>query len=248
MGQPRAARDSRALPWHLIAKTQEQKRQASSHAFVPTMMKTERDGMPNSVDRFEMRRLEDLSNTIFGVAMTLLAYRFPAGQFLDGAPVWATIWSTYKSQIVALLLSFAVAGIFWISHQRRLAYEPLATRPVVYFNLLFLLSIIALPITTGLYGTYGNARDIVMLYSCHLGLISGLNAVLWLLACLRRNQPYRVIAPMFASGIFFVAAFIAAVAPQTHIVPFLWCGAFAAPVIEAIMARRGRESDGTNRQ
>ena len=193
--------------------------------------------MPNSVDLFEMRRLEDLSNTIFGVAMTLLAYRFPAGQFLDGVPVWSTIWSTYQSQIVALLLSFVVAGMFWISHQRRLAYEPLATRSVVYFNLLFLLSIIALPITTGLYGTYGNARDIVVLYSCHLGVISGLNTVLWLLACLPRDQPYRLIAPIFASGIFFTAIFFALFAPQTHIAPFMWCGAFATPIVEAIIAR-----------
>ena len=193
--------------------------------------------MPNSVDRFEMRRLEDLSNTIFGVAMTLLAYRFPTGQFLDGAPIWSTIWTTYQSQIVALLLSFVVAGMFWISHQRRLAYEPLAMRSVVYFNLLFLLSIIALPITTGLYGTYGNARDVVVLYSCHLGVISGLNTVLWLLACLPRDQPYRVIAPIFASGIFFAATFVALFAPQTHIAPFMWVGAFATPVVEAIIAR-----------
>jgi len=193
--------------------------------------------MPNSIDLFEMRRLEDLSNTIFGVAMTLLAYRFPTGQFLNGAPVWSTIWSAYQSQIVALLLSFVVAGMFWISHQRRLAYEPLATRFVVYFNLVFLLSIIALPITTGLYGTYGNARDVVVLYSCHLAVMSGLNMVLWLLACLRRDQPYRVVAPIFASGIFFAATFIALVAPQTYIAPFMWCGAFATPVIEAIIAR-----------
>ena len=33
-------------------------------------------------NQFEMRRLESLSNTIFGVAMTLLAYDLPkAGEF-----------------------------------------------------------------------------------------------------------------------------------------------------------------------
>jgi uncharacterized membrane protein len=196
--------------------------------------------MPNSADLFEMRRLEDLSNTIFGVAMTLLAYRFPTGQFLNAAPVWSTIWSTYQSQIVALLLSFVVAGMFWISHQRRLIYEPHAIRSVVYLNLLFLLSIIALPITTGLYGTYGSARDIVVLYSCNLAVMSGLNTVLWLLACLPRGQPYRVVAPIFATATFFSATFVALVAPQTYIAPFMWCGAFATPVIEAIMARRRR--------
>jgi uncharacterized membrane protein len=194
--------------------------------------------MENSVDLFEMRRLEELSNTIFGVAMTLLAYRFPAAQFLNGAPVWSTLWTTYQSQIVALLLSFIVAGMFWISHQRRLAFEPLATRSVVYLNLLFLLSIIALPITTGLYGTHGNARDIVVLYSSHLAVMSALNTILWLLACLPRKQPYRVIAPIFASSIFFAATFVALMAPQTSIAPFMWCGAFATPVVEAIIARR----------
>jgi uncharacterized membrane protein len=157
---------------------------------------TERDRMANSVDHFEMRRLEDLSNTIFGVAMTLLASHFPRGPFQNDAPVWSTIWSTYQSSIVALLLSFVVAGMFWISHQRRLVYEPLATRSVLYLNLLFLLSVIALPITTGLYGTYGNARDIVVLYSCHLAVMSGLNAILWLLAALPRVQPDRVVAPI----------------------------------------------------
>jgi len=80
--------------------------------------------MSDSVDLFEMRRLEALSNTIFGVAMTLLAYNLPKGQVLNGVPVWSTIWAAYQSQIIALLISFVVAGMFWISHQRRLAYQP----------------------------------------------------------------------------------------------------------------------------
>ena len=124
--------------------------------------------MPDSANHFEMRRLEALSNTIFGVAMTLLAYNLPKGQFLNGPPVWSTIWPVYQSQIAALLISFIVAGTFWVSHQRRLAYQPLATRPVLYLNLVFLLLVILLPVTTGLYGTYGNTRDVVVLYSSHL--------------------------------------------------------------------------------
>jgi TMEM175 potassium channel family protein len=196
--------------------------------------------MPSSGDLFEMRRLEDLSNTIFGVAMTLLAYRFPTGQLVDGTPVWSTIWSTYQSQIVAVLLSFVVAGMFWISHQRRLAYAPLASRFVVYLNLLFLLFIIALPITTGLYGTYGNARDIVVLYSCHMAAIATLNALLWFLAALPRGEPERLVAPAFATAVFVAATLVALVAPQTYIAPLMWFGAFASPVVEAIRARRRR--------
>jgi len=200
--------------------------------------------MPNSGDLFDMRRLEVLSNTIFGVAMTLLAYRVPTAQFLNGAPVWSTIWAAYHAQVAALLLSFLVAGMFWFGHQRRLAYAPHATRWVVYLNLLFLLSIIALPITTGLYGTYRDAPDVLVLYSGHLAVISGLNAILWFLACRPRGQPDRAIGSIFTTVIFMTATLVALFASQTYtvrltyIVQLMWCGAFATPVIEAILDAR----------
>src|ERR1700726_231433 len=169
--------------------------------------------MPDTADLFEMRRLEALSNTIFGVAMTLLAYNLPRGQILNGVPVWSTIWSAYQSQIVALLISFVVAGMFWISHQRRLAYQPHATRPVLYLNLLFLLLIILLPVTTGLYGSYGNTRDIVVLYSCHLTALAGLNGILWLLAGLPRGQPTMAAGMAFTTTVFVLATLFALIAP-----------------------------------
>jgi TMEM175 potassium channel family protein len=192
----------------------------------------------NSGDLFEMRRLEGLSNTIFGVAMVLLAYRFPAAQFPSGTPVWSTIWAAYHAQIVALVLSFIVAGMFWLSHQRRLAYAPLASRWVVYCNLLFLLSVIALPITTGLYATYSDARDVVVLYSGHLAVISCLNTILGLLASLPRGQPERVVGSIFATIIFIAATFVASISSQMYTVPLILCSAFAAPVIDTIMAAR----------
>jgi uncharacterized membrane protein len=56
--------------------------------------------------------------------------------------------------VIALMISFIVAGIFWFSHHRRLALAPEGTRPESFLNLLFLLSIILLPVTNGLYGSY----------------------------------------------------------------------------------------------
>ena len=48
-----------------------------------------------SSDNFEMRRLESLSNTIFGVAMTLLAYDLPRASQFAHAPDWpSSIMST----------------------------------------------------------------------------------------------------------------------------------------------------------
>ena len=196
--------------------------------------------MSDTGDLFEMRRLEALSNTIFGVAMTLLAYNFPKGQIPNGSPVWSTLWAAYHGQIFALLISFVVAGMFWISHQRRLAYQPHATRPVLYLNLLFLLSIILLPVTTGLYGSYGNTGDIVMLYSCHLTVLAVSNGILWLLAGLARGQPSVAAGMAFTTTVFVLATLFALIAPQTYNAQWLWSCAFATPFIDGFFERRRR--------
>jgi uncharacterized membrane protein len=128
--------------------------------------------------------------------------------------------------------------MFWFGHQRRLAYEPLASRWVVYLNLLFLLSVIVLPVTAGLYGMYGDARDVVVLYSSHLAVMSGLNAILWFLAALPRDQLDRVAGSLFATVIFIAATFVALITSRVRLVQFMWFGAFATPIIEAIVDAR----------
>src|SRR5271165_1814105 len=126
-------------------------------------------------DHFEMRRLESLSNTIFGVAMTLLAYDLPkAGQF-NSLPKWTDLYQLYAARLSALVLSFIIAGIFWFSHHLRLSRQPYGSRNIVFLNLLFLLSIILLPVTNGLYSNYGRSSAVAVLYGLHLTMIATLN-------------------------------------------------------------------------
>src|SRR5579871_155860 len=155
---------------------------------------------------FESRRFEQLSNTIFGVAMTLLAYSFPREQLTSADPDWRSIAHNYMPHLIALLLGFVIAGLFWFSHQRRLAYAPGMSRASVLINLLFLLSIVMLPVTTGLYGAYPNAPDIVGLYACHLVLISFFNLVLWWLAISKSDEWHLMGASITTSVIFVIAA------------------------------------------
>src|SRR5438270_10859866 len=105
-------------------------------------------------DQFEMRRLESLSNTIFGVAMTLLAYDLPKAAVFTSAPDWSDLARVYSGKLAGLALSFIIAGVFWISHHRRLARQPVGSRGTVILNLFFLLSIVLLPVTNGLYTNY----------------------------------------------------------------------------------------------
>jgi uncharacterized membrane protein len=187
--------------------------------------------MTPPTDLFEMRRLESLSNTIFGVAMTLLAYDLPkAGAFKDHLPDWTDLFNLYAGRLSALVLSFVIAGLFWFSHHRRLVRQPEAGRGIAILNLLFLLTIILLPVTNGLYGNYRLSSAVAVLYGGHLALIAGLNALLWWFA--RKDSGLEVVGAVFPLLVFVPCIAVAAVAPQY--VQYFWGLSFCALLVRPI--------------
>jgi uncharacterized membrane protein len=188
---------------------------------------------------FEMRRLEQLSNTIFGVAMTLLAYDLPRNAQLANPPGWADLYHLYAPRLTALALSFVIAGIFWFSHHRRLARQPEASRGVVFINLIFLLSIVLLPAMNGLYGNYGQASAVAMLYALHLTIIAALNAWLWWLALRDVRPRYELVGALFPLLVFVPGIALAGIAPRYA--PYFWFLAFGALVVRRFFGRKGAE-------
>ena len=186
--------------------------------------------------RFEMRRLESLSNTIFGLAMTLLAYDLPRMAQLSGAPSWAELYHLYEARLTAMVLSFAIAGLFWFSHQRRLARQPEASRTVVLINLAFLLSIILLPVTNGLYGNYAQSSVVAVLFGLHLTLIAMLNAWLWWLATRNRHAGGEVAGALFPLLVFAPGTAVASVAPQYA--KYIWLLGFGGLVVRRLFEDR----------
>lgn len=197
--------------------------------------------MSDETNLFEMRRLEQLSNTVFGVAMTLLAYDMPRGAGFAATPGWSTLVDAYARPLIALALSFMVAGVFWLSHHRRLARAPFATRPVVMFNLLFLMTIVVLPATNGLYGAHRESAVVAMFYFGHLTLIAALNALLWFIALDRAAGSPAFLAAAAPAILGATAVAIASVAPAFAPYPMLL--AFAAPVIGWRSTKEERPAD-----
>jgi uncharacterized membrane protein len=185
-------------------------------------------------DLFEMRRLESLSNTIFGVAMTLLAYDLPKANF-QALPDWIDLFHLYAGRLGSLALSFIIAGVFWISHNRRLVRQPLGSRGVVILNLFFLLSIILLPVINGLYGNYAMSSAVAVLYGIHLTVIATLNAWLWWMTGQGRWHP-EIVGAIFPIFVFIPGTLVAAVAPRYA--PYLWMLGFGA-----LLVRRFIRSD-----
>ena len=191
--------------------------------------------MPQS-HLFEMRRLEMLSNTIFGVAMTLLAYDLPKASSFKQAPTWMGLVHVYAQPVIALAISFVAAGLFWFSHHRRLAVAPEAGRGIVFLNLFFLLTIIILPVTNGLYGVYRLDGVIAVIYGLHLTLIAVVNALLWILALRGQRDPHLLVTALFPVFVFVLGTAVAFVAPK--VAQFTWCLAFLAPVAGWLAGRR----------
>jgi uncharacterized membrane protein len=190
----------------------------------------------NQIGLFEMRRLEALSNTIFGVAMTLLAYDLPKASKFAHAPALIDLVNAYAQPVIALMISFVIAGVFWLSHHRRLAFAPEGGRGIVFLNLIFLLSIIMLPVTNGLYGVYRLDSVVAVSYGVHLTIIAGVNALLWILALRGRGNPELLATAIFPVFVSMFGTVMAVFAPS--VAQFTWCLAFGAPLAGWLVARR----------
>jgi uncharacterized membrane protein len=198
--------------------------------------------MSQQIGPFEMRRLEMLSNTIFGVAMTLLAYDLPKASGFGSAPTWAELYHAYAQPVQALMISFVIAGLFWFSHHRRLIVAPEGSRGVVFLNLLFLLSIVLLPVTNSLYGSYRLDSVVAVIYGVHLTVIAASNALLWLLALRGRSDPDLLVTAIFPVVVFVLGTAVACFVPSWA--QFMWFLAFAAPLAGSFAARGPRRKLG----
>src|SRR3981081_4886343 len=113
---------------------------------------------------------------MFVVAMTRLAYDLPKASRFAKAPAWMDLVGAYAQPVIALMISFIVAGVFWLSHHRRLTFAPEGSRGEVFLNLIFPLSIVMLPVTNGLYGVYRLDSVVGASYGFPLTVLSHLNS------------------------------------------------------------------------
>ncbi len=96
----------------------------------------------------DTNRLETFSDGVIAIAITLLVLEIDVPRETHGG-LWRELLQQWPSYL-AYLISFAVIGIIWVNHHGILALVARIDRPLLYLNLLLLLTVAGIPFPTAL--------------------------------------------------------------------------------------------------
>jgi uncharacterized membrane protein len=181
-------------------------------------------------------RLASLSDTMFGVAMTLVATTLlPTVEAHQGSV--PDMLRAVNGALGSVVLSFAIAALYWVTQQQRLAMTRSVTARQTWLNLAFLFLIVLVPISTSLPGVTGPdaVRASVLIYGGHLTLIALVNMLLWVEVHQTRGVHLQIIRSCIALAALAAGLAVGAVRPDLAL--YLWILALASPVLARPVAR-----------
>jgi uncharacterized membrane protein len=180
-------------------------------------------------------RLASLSDSIFGVAMTLLATTL-LPSVLAVKVLALDMLRDAEGALVTVAFSFAISVSYWVVQQRRLAMTDSVTVRQSLLHFVFLFLIVLLPISTGLWGRAGATQAVVMIFGTHLTLIALLNLLLWIDVHRSVVAHAQILRSAVALTLFIAALAVGFVRP--FFAPFFWCSVFATTLLSANFTRR----------
>jgi uncharacterized membrane protein len=191
----------------------------------------------------DLQRLASLSDCVFAVAMTLLAFsvRIPE-QGLDRGKLPGELVRMLRESS-GLVLSFVITAMFWLGQVRLFHSLRQATVGLFYLALLQLFWIVLLPISTSLW-TRIEARETVLVMGMNLALIALAGLLMWIY-CYRkslfesvavgRSIAVELVGPIFPLLVFAISLVVTLWTPILG--DKLWWGAFATPFLVHLTRR-----------
>ncbi|WP_444949680.1 TMEM175 family protein [Micromonospora ureilytica] len=188
-----------------------------------------RDSAPPSETEGTDRGLERLvffSDAVIAIAMTLLAIELPLPEGDDNTARWRSLGELLTGEYLSFLLSFVVIGAFWWVHHRIFQRVARLGPWIAWLNLLFLFTIVVLPLATRLHREEGAEQVGVVAYATVVVAVGvSLLLLLWQLHRAGLLRPdaapgtatgtARAIAvPVFAFAISIPIAFVSTAAAQ----------------------------------
>ena len=156
-----------------------------------------------------------------------------------------------RPSLVAFVLSFILAGVYWVGHRDLLALIRRTDRGLVWLNILYLLPLCLLPFAAGLLGRYDQEPVALRIYGLVLIAIALMRTVIWLYATNRphllwqrpddRQRRAGLALAVFPGLVYLLAFLVAKAAPGLSLLIYA-----AAPVLYFLsitVLRSGRKSN-----
>lgn len=123
---------------------------------------------------YSTRRVENLTDGVFAIAMTLLVLNLNVPRLL-GAITDENLWKALladSTNFFSFTLSFVILGIMWSIHMRQFEAIERVDRRATTLNTLRLFLVVLIPFTTSLNAEYGNLLLAQMFYPINLFLLA----------------------------------------------------------------------------
>jgi uncharacterized membrane protein len=129
-----------------------------------------------------LERIVFFSDAVMAIAITLLAIevKVPIVAAESARSELPKLLSEMAPDIMSFVISFAVVGVYWMSHHRYFGLVRRYDNRLILLNLLFLLFIASMPFAASLLGQYAYLSLSVVVYSADVSALGlSLGAIWW---------------------------------------------------------------------
>ena len=130
------------------------------------------------------QRLEAFSDGVFAIVITLLILDVripPTGGGSFGALL------LILPQLAAFVLSFVIVGVYWVAHHMMLHFVRAVDRPLLWANLLLLLTVVLIPVPTAWLGQHLASPAAITAYGASLSCTNAAGCLVWRLGTRRHG-------------------------------------------------------------
>ncbi len=172
-------------------------------------------------------RLVQCTDAIVAIAITLLVLPLVdlVGEAAKDHTKSVEVITDHWPQILSFLLSFGVIALFWRAHQRVFEYVEIYNGPLLAWNLLWALTIVALPFPTEMVGAFGSDRFTLVFYVGTLFVNSLFLAAMTVVVSrspqVTGSQTLPPSGAMIATGALALTLLLVAVLPKVTYLPLL---------------------------
>jgi uncharacterized membrane protein len=131
-------------------------------------------------------RVLALADGVFAIIITLLVLEIHVPELTQGHTLNEAL-AEIRPSFIAFVISFILAGMYWVGHRDLFALIRRTDRGLVWLNILYLLPLCVLPFAAGLLGRYDQEPVALRIYGLVLVTIALMRVLIWLYAT---NRPH----------------------------------------------------------